>query len=342
MSKNTISKEKEVALQKLMVGHFIENIPDDCSKKVCYILQGNGLWERRINKLGTFTTQLHNFKIPGLNENYKEDWELNVPLIPASILVQIVSFFRKINRTYDSEVFVQVFYDFNEKAYKAHVPSQVVSGASVNYRNDNDFQNDPNMLLVFEVHSHNTMGAFFSGIDDRDEKSDRFYGVIGKLNNYYPEMLIRLSVGGKRMSVDVDEIFDLADDQTFAEVFPAEWMSKVSKQRFKARTYRSGGKKVYIPTKSPYGSGIQMTLVSDGEDDAEESSDISSSRESFYDWKNEQIPRNFGNKLTTNFSTENSGVEQDFFIENSDRKWQDSLFDDIHEVDINNWRGKKF
>jgi PRTRC genetic system protein A len=316
MSKNTISKEREVALQKLIVGHFIENIPEDCTKKVCYVLQGDGLWERRTNKLGTFTTPLHSFKVPGLSENYKEDWELNVPRIPADILVQIVSFFRKINRTYDSEVFVQVFYNFKEKTYTAHVPSQVVSGASVNYRNDNDFENNPDMLLVFEVHSHNTMGAFFSGTDDRDEKSDRFYGVVGRLNNYYPEMLIRLSVGGKRISVDVDEIFDLGGDQTFAEVFPAEWMSKVSKQQFKVRTYR-GGKKIYVPTKSPYGEGIQMTLVGGGEnvDDemAEIDSNLSSSRESFYDWRDETF---------------------------SNKNW-DSLFDGV-DNDTVNWRGKKF
>lgn len=276
-TKATISKEKEIALQKLMVGHFIEEIPEDCKKKVVYVLQGNGFWERRTNRVGTFTSHIHRFKVPGLNSNLKETWELNVPRIPAKILVQIVSFFRKIHRTYNSEVFVQVFYDFETGEYFPHVPKQTVSGASVHYVNE--FAHDSNKSLVFEIHSHNTMSAFFSGTDDADEKSDRFYGVVGRLDQYFPEMKLRLSVGGRFQEVDVDELFDIDQNEThYAEVFPAEWMGKVSEQKFKVRKYR-GGKKVYVPVGSPYTpNGQQLVLLDDDDDD----DNISDHRGSFY------------------------------------------------------------
>lgn len=239
-------EDKRISLEKLMVGHFIEKIPENCAKKVCYVLQGDGLWERRINALGTFYTHKEKFQVAGLHSHMEEGWELNVPKIPVEILISIVSFFRKINKKFDSEVFVQVFYDTEKEEYIAHVPKQEVSGASVVYVNDEDFDLT-NKILVFEVHSHNTMGAFWSSIDDADEKSDRFYGVIGKVNQYYPEMLIRLSVGGERSDIDIEDIFEVSTDKTYAENFPAEWLTKVSKQqKVKVRVNRREEKEGYI------------------------------------------------------------------------------------------------
>jgi PRTRC genetic system protein A len=315
MSKSKANKDKEIMLQKLITGHFIEKIPEDCKKKVCYVLQGHGLWEVRKNRLGTFTSQVEKFQVPGLIADLEESWELNVPRIPAKILVQIVSFFRKIHRSLNSEVFVQVFYDWEKKEYFPHVPQQTVSGASVRYTNE--FEDDAGKTLVFEIHSHNTMGAFFSGTDDADEKSDRFFGVVGKINQYYPEMLIRLVVGGRKQSVDVDELFDIdADENYFAEVFPAEWISKVNEQRFKVRRYR-GGRKVYVPTGSPYQRGGQQLVLIEGEED----DNVSDERGSFYGshWSDEV----YGDKPPTD----------------SDEDWyRNLLIDGDDENGVPDWR----
>lgn len=338
MSKKKISKDKEIALQKLMVGHFIESIPEDCKKKVCYVLQGNGLWEVRTNKLGTFTNHIQKFKVPGLVMDMAEGWELNVPRIPANILVQIVSFFRKINRVYDSEVFVQVFYDFTKEEYFPHVPEQKVSGASVNYRNENEFQDDPDKMIVFEIHSHNTMGAFFSATDDADEKSDRFYGVVGRLQAYYPEMLIRLSTGGRKEAVEVDELFDIDADEThYAEVFPAEWMSKVSKQEFRVRHYR-GGRKVYVPVGSPYQPGGQQLVLLDDDDD----DDVSSTQRSFYG-----APSGHHNWWDELPDEEKDGMYADKPPAGESDDWHDLITGEKDDGDddkngVPNWRGKQF
>lgn len=280
--------DKKLLLQKMLVGHFIENIPEDCTKKVCYVLQGDGLWERRINKLGTFDTHVQKFSVPGLKSDMEEGWELNVPRIPAKILVQIVSFFRKINKMYDSEVFVQVFYDTEKEEYFATVPEQTVSGASVSYNNDASGVVDRNHLLVFEIHSHNTMDAFFSGVDDADEKDDRFYGVIGRITQYFPKILIRLSLGGRKEMIDVEDLFDIEGSETYTDSFPAEWLSRVKKQQFTVRTYR-GNRKVYTPIGSAYAQRQVPLFGSDEEDGevelAEEGTDddnISDWRDSFY------------------------------------------------------------
>src|SRR5574342_736422 len=116
------SESKKLALEKMLIGHFVEEIPKNCKKKVCYVLQGDGLWERRQNKIFTFNSHLQKFSVPGLRSDMEEGWAMHLPPIPAEILVQIVSFFRKINRLYDSEVFVQVYYDLKTEEYTASVP----------------------------------------------------------------------------------------------------------------------------------------------------------------------------------------------------------------------------
>ena len=227
-----VSEEQKIALQKLMVGHFIEKVPEGNTKKNYYILQGNGVYEQRINKLGTFTTKLAEVKIPGLESNLVDGWVLNVPKIPATFLGTIVSFFKKIYEKYSSEVFLQLYWDTQTNEYLIHCPKQTVSGASVKYDNDEIFT-DINKILVFEIHSHGGMSAFFSGTDDGDEKADRFYGVIGNIKNCFPELKLRISVGGRTKEVKVEEIFDFNEEMFHLETFPTDWSERIKKEESK-------------------------------------------------------------------------------------------------------------
>ena len=68
-----ISEESKLSLQKTLVGHYIENIPDKCKKKVSYVLQGDGLWQVRKNKIGTFAVHMYETIIPGLECNLEAD-----------------------------------------------------------------------------------------------------------------------------------------------------------------------------------------------------------------------------------------------------------------------------
>lgn len=225
-----VDPKQKIALQKMLVGHFIESVPKDCSKKVVYVMQGDGVYEQRINKLGTFTTQISKATIPGLESNLEEGWVLNVPRIPITLLGTTVSFFRSIYSKYSSEVFLQFYYDIKTEEYIVHCPKQTVSRASVRYENDEIFS-DANKILVFEIHSHGTMGAFFSGTDDGDEKADRFYGVIGNVNNFFPDLKLRLSVGGVRTDIKVEELFDLTEEMYHAETFPKDWAERIQKSQ---------------------------------------------------------------------------------------------------------------
>lgn len=217
----------KLALQKMLVGHFIESIPEDCKKGVVYCLQGDGLWEKRSNKLGTFYSHLFEMNIPGLDETLTAGFDLKVPKIPASLLGTIITFFRKIYEQHHSEAFLQCLFDVEKEEYILHCPKQVVSAGSVHYNHDLDFE--AGKIQVMEIHSHGDMGAFFSGTDDDDEKNDRFFGVVGSIKKFFPDLKLRLTLGGRHYEVDVPDLFDINNEMYHMENYPTTWPEQVSK-----------------------------------------------------------------------------------------------------------------
>lgn len=234
-------KANNVAFQKMLVAHYIENVPEDCKKNIVYVIQGDGIWEIRKNVLGTFTTRICKEKIPGLVSNMKEGWELNVPLIPVKLLNSALSFFKEVYKIHKTEAHLQFYYDTETEEYILHCPKQTVGPASVRYENDSEFNN---CILVLEMHSHASMSAFFSSTDNEDEKSDRFFGVVGKVCNYNTEMKFRLSVGGRKIDVDESDIFDIdLNDKDF----PEEWIDNVKKEEPKVTKIKEDSQLFLLP-----------------------------------------------------------------------------------------------
>lgn len=86
-----------------------------------------------------------------------------------------------------------------DAGYRFYVPEQDRTGGSVTYeRGDN---------IVVELHSHGTLGAWFSPQDNRDELGLKVYGVVGYLDTY-PVVRIRLGVYGYFLPLAWKEIFD--------------------------------------------------------------------------------------------------------------------------------------
>jgi PRTRC genetic system protein A len=145
-----------------------------------------------------------------------------LPRIPSDLLVKIVTFFRSyMSDDFEREVLVNIYWDALNAEYVVDAPEQIVGKASVESHENIDFAND-RYIHFMDVHSHNSMKAFFSAIDDKDEKATRLYTVIGNLHEYFPDIKTRLSNGGKFWNIDPGEVFELV-----ARPFPVEWMSKV-------------------------------------------------------------------------------------------------------------------
>lgn len=179
-----------------------------------WVITHNGTWLIQKNSSGYYGTQKNKSGIPTLPkaELPESFFELTFGKIPNSILEQIVAFFREVMKRHnDAEAFVQVYWDKQESKYVVHVPKQRISKASVHYdalENLNNKQPE-RYVFVYECHSHNSMGAFWSGTDNADEKELRVYGVFGQLNKDTYACLHRFFVAGEMIEVELGHVFNL-------------------------------------------------------------------------------------------------------------------------------------
>lgn len=171
------------------------------------------------NSAGFFGTKKSDEGIPTLPKTtYPECFfELAYGKIPNAILEQILAFFREIMKRHnDAEAFIQVYWDKTESKYIIHVPKQRISKAAVSYTAEDNLnvKDSSRYVFVYECHSHNSMGAFWSGTDDRDEKELRIYGVFGQLNKEAYANKHRFFVGEEQIDVDISGVFDISEETT--------------------------------------------------------------------------------------------------------------------------------
>ena len=230
--------------------------------------------------------------------------------IPVEMLNQIIAFFKAVmkgidlgtgsgvantnvamaNRATTSytangnyEAMIHVLWNKETQEYRLAVPTQRVSKGAVSYDRDHIMEGDE---IILDIHSHNTMGAFFSGTDNNDDKSG-FYlsGVAGQLDKAKPAFVWRFNNGAEKIEVTADDIF-LNPMEAPIEV-PQEWLSKVSV------SYASVG----LPIYSGYAGGNRVNVggvggtvrVEDGFDEVDVDVDTWLQRNNFQG-------KNFGNR----------------------------------------------
>jgi len=174
-------------------------------------------------------TPLGRFSTPVIGCNLLSDVKagyipvFGIPKIPGDLIMQIISFFRyhTVNGAVN-EALVNVYWDTESKVFVVDAPEQFVSKFSVHSNYTPDYL-DERYIHFMDIHSHNNMRAFFSSIDDESEKETRLYTVIGCLDKYFPEIITRISNGGKFHEINPSEVFDYISCP-----FPDEWHDKVS------------------------------------------------------------------------------------------------------------------
>lgn len=226
---NEIKKPKEPIVpvipydQQMTFWNYLNDIqygqfkPELMTKANTWLVTRAGSWLVQKNKSGYYGIKKSDLGIPTLPATVtlpEAFFELKYGKIPNAILQQIVTFFRDIMKKYnDAEAFVQVYWDLTENKYVCHVPKQRISKGSVNYdATENLDQTTPERyVFAYECHSHNSMGAFWSGTDDRDEKELRVYGVFGQLNKAEYANKHRFFVGEEQVDVDMSLVFDIPE-----------------------------------------------------------------------------------------------------------------------------------
>lgn len=209
-----------------MVGHHI-GAPAKCDKPVTWAMCGDGLWEIRRNSIGMFRRHAAEAVVPGLPAGPKEGFELALPRIPIALLWQAVSFFRHVYGIHQSEAAVRAVWNRKSRRYALDCPPQEVSAARCNFDRHRAIENS---VVVAEIHSHGQMAAGFSGTDDKDELADRFYGIVGRVLDFFPQVCFRLAIGGHHLAVDVCDLFDTAGDPMLATKFPPGWLDQVKRR----------------------------------------------------------------------------------------------------------------
>ena len=93
-------------------------------------------------------------------------------------------------------------------------------------------------IHYMDIHSHNRMDAFFSTIDDHDERATRLYTVVGRMDSPVPEIRTRISNGGKFLDIAPAEVFELME-----EPYPDEWEEHVEvKKHHKKMIHKAASK----------------------------------------------------------------------------------------------------
>jgi PRTRC genetic system protein A len=202
-----------------------------------YVVAKNGQIFRHVRLTKGRHIRVEVTKIPGLDKPIPElvpnvHEEINfLPngKIPLNLLDQIVQFFKDVMtiKKADQEAMAHILYNEKDKdgpdgGYRIAIPNQVVSKASVKYQHDHI---QPGDIIALDIHSHNTMGAFFSATDDNDDKIRIGYvGVVGHLNQKEPAFKWRLNVNEDRKAAELEDIFDVPVKEVKV---PSEWLEKV-------------------------------------------------------------------------------------------------------------------
>ena len=192
-------------------------------KVICLIPSRDGrIYELRKMEQGEFIAPKNN--VVDFSE-IRAGFTPALPKIPAQLMGEIIAFFRSfMTENEENEALALIYWDKEEKHFFAYVPKQDVCKEEVNANlHDCPYDDEERYICYADIHSHNSMDAFFSGTDDRDERSTGLYFVLGKLDHFYPEIEARIFCGDSFIPIDPDTVIEGLEHQ-----FPKEWLKQVS------------------------------------------------------------------------------------------------------------------
>lgn len=147
----------------------------------------------------------HGFAEFTVNMEEKElvDFNYKLPPIPISLIDTVWEIGRK---ELPNETAMQLFYSVEHEDYFLYLPTLKVQNHSrVEFIRCNTLEQSNH--LVADIHTHGMYPAFFSQIDDLDEKGWRIFMVMGKLDSKDPNLAFRVGVNGWFKELDLKKLF---------------------------------------------------------------------------------------------------------------------------------------
>jgi PRTRC genetic system protein A len=191
------------------VKHLIATNPLPMPARVLYemILAGNGLFLRGHRDQLDVIFPVLTYAVPGIPQ-LDADMRPRVPSIPAALMTEMLSEARAAwtapNGPYES-----LFHFSYDNAWRLAIPDQVRTAMSVHPR---DLDQCPSyQSCLVEIHSHHSMAAQFSQMDDEDETGFRIYGVCGNFDRQ-PHITFRVGLYGHFYPIHAALIAELPPD----------------------------------------------------------------------------------------------------------------------------------
>jgi PRTRC genetic system protein A len=170
---------------------------------IYYIIAKNGIFLKKTFDLVHSIIKVDQISI--LND-ITEQARLNVPKIPKIVFSKVINFCKDIYNKYHAEAVILLYYNSKRKWYKLYIPNQQVSGGAVSYQN---LKTIPNYQLIGTIHSHGSMSAWHSYVDDRDEQHfDGLHITVGHIDQPMFDISSSIVINGKRFIVDAGEYID--------------------------------------------------------------------------------------------------------------------------------------
>ena len=227
-----------------------------------FILAENFTLYRRTRTAGGYSLSVFNKLPPGADKlpSMMSPGFSHLPggKIPIELLSKIGSWFKDIAKETSDEAMAHILWNKDTQEYEIGIPTQVVAGASVDYTFD-DVR--PHHVIVLDIHSHNNMGSFWSGRDDKDDaKGIWISGVLGTLGTT-PSISLRYSDRGIFIKTTFEEVFSNPFSEVdFGATYPKEeWAAKVSLRKLQPITSYKAQQATYDYDWPNRGSGSRLS-----------------------------------------------------------------------------------
>jgi len=181
-----------------------------------YVLDASG-W-KLYKRNGVSTALIPVSTVSGLVE-LETKIDFTASKLPLELVRKVTAWFKAVYRKYSSEAVGYLYYRAATGEWQFVPPTQTAIGASAKYEEAPKLES---WQVVGTIHSHGSMSAFHSGVDDADEKNfDGVHITVGRCDSV-PEYSCSLVVQGKREVVDPSV---LIDGMAPMDAVPATWLS---------------------------------------------------------------------------------------------------------------------
>jgi PRTRC genetic system protein A len=171
-----------------------------------YTTSGNGVFISAERKGLAVCFSIAGCEVRGLPP-YEPHFKMDYPKISEEVMRALLHH-AQVAAQDGLEILFHLVFDEADGLFRLHIPPQNQTAVSCRPLEEGEGSTLHNALI--EIHSHHSMPARFSSVDDADEKGFRLYGVIGDVLGR-PEIRFRVGLHGYFWPIPAAWVCELPD-----------------------------------------------------------------------------------------------------------------------------------